>query len=97
MIITSEILILHLSFYELFLENLECQISENNINIRTKSGEDFLDGDDGYDRPNWNLYFLDNTGIAAKAENSSRSPPQFEGYAIAVDGVAEQYFTKVKL
>ena len=55
-----------------------------------------MDGDDGYDRPNWNLYFLDNTGIVAKAENSSRSPPQFEGYAVAVDGVAEQYFTKVK-
>ena len=56
-----------------------------------------MDGDDGYDRPNWNLYFLDNTGIVAKAENSSRSPPQFEGYAVAVDGVAEQYFTKVRL
>ena len=54
-----------------------------------------MEGDDGYDRPSWNLYFLDSTGIVAKAENSIPSPPQFKGYAVAVDGVAEQYFTEV--
>ena len=72
-----------------------CTISEKTLSIKTRNGEDFLQGDDGYDRPNWNLYFLDDTGIVTKGENLNPSQVQFKGYAVAIDGVAEQYFTKV--
>ena len=78
-----------------FVDKLVCTISEKTLSIKTRNGEDFLQGDDGYDRPNWNLYFLDDTGIVTKAENLNPSQVQFKGYAVAIDGVAEQYFTKV--
>ena len=83
------------NFSSQFVDKLVCTISEKTLSIKTRNGEDFLQGDDGYDRPNWNLYFLDDTGIVTKAENLNPSQVQFKGYAVAIDGVAEQYFTKV--
>ena len=76
--------------------NLECMIASNNLSIKTKNGEDFLQDNDGKDRLNWNLYFREDNGIVTKGENLDPSQIQFNEYAVKIDGIAEQYLTQVK-
>ena len=76
-------------------DNLICKISANTLTIRTRDGGDFLHGDDGIDRPRWNLYFAEDNGIVAEADASNTNAPQLTEFGTEIEGVSEQYFTQV--
>ena len=55
-----------------------------------------MSGDDGSDRPRWNLYFASDNGIIAESDASVENAPQLDKFGAEVEGVAEQYFAQVE-
>ena len=65
------------------------------MTVLTRNGDDFLQGGEGIGRATWNLYFSENNGIVAKEDGGNPNPPQFKVVTTIVEGVSDQYFTKV--
>ncbi len=78
-----------------FSDKLICQISEKQLTVLTRNGDDFLQGGDGMGRATWNLYFSENNGIVAKEDGMNPKAPQFKVVATIVEGVSDQYLTEV--
>ena len=76
-------------------ENIICKMFDDMLTIETVNGVDFLQGDDGYDRPRWNLYFSDDNKIIARSDALYPAAPQVEIFAVEVEGVLNQYLTQV--
>lgn len=72
-----------------------CQISEKQLTVFTRNGDDFLQGGDEIGRATWNLYFSEDNGIVAREDLVNPKAPQFEVVASIVEGISDQYFTEV--
>ena len=72
-----------------------CQISEKQLTVFTRNGDDFLQGGDEIGTATWNLFFSEDNGIVAREDFVNPKAPQFEVVASIVEGISDQYFTEV--